>query len=82
MNNLKRILGIVWMLIGPVLFFILIKSAVHNISAAGKGDINKPLPWIIIISIFTPIAIGLVIFGWYAWKGEYDRFSGIDNISE
>jgi len=73
MNQLKRILGILWMLIGPVLFFILIKSAVHNINTNGKGDINKPLPWIIIITIFAPIAAGLVVFGWYAFKGEYDK---------
>lgn len=60
------------MLIGPVAIIILLASAIHNISPGGKGDISKPLPWIIIISIFTPIAIGLMIFGWYAWKGEYD----------
>ena len=72
MNILKRYLGIIWMLVGPLAIFFLVKSAIYNISAGGKGDINKPLPWIIIIAIFTPIAIGLVIFGWYAWKGEYD----------
>ena len=77
MNQLKRILGILWLVTGPVLIFILIKSAVHNINASGKGDINKPLPWIIIITIFTPIAIGFMIFGWYAWKGEYDKMSDI-----
>ncbi|MEY2639633.1 MAG: hypothetical protein RIR90_1115, partial [Bacteroidota bacterium] len=33
-------------------------------------------PWIIIITIFTPIAIGLVIFGYYAMKGEYDLSHG------
>ena len=60
------------MLIGPVVIFVLIKSAFDNITSAGASDINKPVPWIIIISIFTPIAIGLMIFGWYAWKGEYD----------
>jgi flagellar basal body-associated protein FliL len=38
-----------------------------------KKDINNPVIWIIIIAIFTPIAIGLMIFGWYAFKGEYDR---------
>jgi hypothetical protein len=38
----------------------------------GKKDINKPLPWIIIITIFIPIAIGFMIFGWYALKGEYN----------
>ena len=73
MNQLKRVLGLVWLVLGPALFFILIKSAVHNIDANGKGDINKPLPWLIIITIFAPIAIGFMIFGWYAFKGEYDK---------
>jgi uncharacterized Tic20 family protein len=73
MNQLKRFLGIIWMLIGPVVIFILVHSAIKNIDLHGKADINKPLPWIIIITIFTPIAIGMVIFGWYAWKGEYDH---------
>jgi hypothetical protein len=73
MQKLKRILGIVWMLLGPVTIFILVWGAVTNINAAGTGDINKPLPWIIVISIFTPIAIGLTVFGWYAWKGEFDK---------
>jgi hypothetical protein len=72
MNKLKRYLGLVWMVIGPAAIFFLLSSAIKNINATGTGDINKPLPWIIIIAIFTPIAIGLCIFGWYAWKGEYD----------
>ncbi len=77
MQQLKRILGIVWMLLGPVTVFILVWGALTNIDAAGKGDINKPLPWIIVIAIFTPIAIGLSIFGWYAWKGEFDKIEDI-----
>ena len=73
MQQLKRILGIVWMILGPITITILLWGAFTNIDAAGKGDINKPLPWIIVIAIFTPIAIGLTVFGWYAWKGEFDR---------
>jgi uncharacterized Tic20 family protein len=73
MKQLKRFLGLIWMLTGPVIIFILVKAAIHNIDVNGKSDINKPVPWIIIILIFTPIAIGLTIFGWYAWKGEYDK---------
>ena len=72
MKQVKRFLGIIWMLTGPVVIFILVKMAIENIDPLGKSDINKPVPWIIIIAIFTPIAIGLMIFGWYAWKGEYD----------
>lgn len=73
MNQLKRLLGILWMILAPVLFILLIMSAVHNIDPNGTKDINKPLPWIIIIGIYTPIVIGLMIFGWYAFKGEYDK---------
>ena len=72
MKQVKRYLGLLWLLIGPLVIFILIKSAIENIDVHGKADINKPLPWIIIILIFTPIAIGMMIFGWYAWKGEYE----------
>ena len=72
MKHLKRMLGLLWMIIGPVAIAILLWGAINNINSEGTGDINKPLPWIIIIAIFTPIAIGLTIFGWYAWKEEYD----------
>ena len=60
------------MLIGPVLFVMLVKSAVDNINGNAKGDISNPVPWIIILAIFLPIAVGLSIFGWYALKGNYD----------
>lgn len=72
MNALKRFLGIIWMVLGPLAVFALLYFAIRNINAGGTGDINKPLPWIIIIGIFTPIAIGLTIFGWYCWKKEFD----------
>lgn len=63
----------VWMLLGPAVIYILVSGAISNIDPAGKKDINNPVIWIIIIAIFTPIAIGLMIFGWYAFKGEYDQ---------
>lgn len=75
MDKLKRYLGIIWMLIGPVLFIMLVISAVNNINGHAKGDISNPLPWIIILAIFLPIAIGLTIFGWYALKGNYDKMN-------
>jgi hypothetical protein len=71
MNNIKKYLGVVWLLLGPAVIFFLVSGAIQNIDPAGKKDINNPIIWIIIIAIFTPIAIGLVIFGWYALKGEY-----------
>ena len=71
MDQIKRILGFFWILVGVASIALLIYSAATNINTA-KGDIGKPIPWIIIISVFTPIAIGLIIFGWYSLKGEYD----------
>ena len=73
MNQLKKIMGVLWMILAPTVIYFLVMGAVHNIDSAGTKDINKPIPWIIIISIFTPIAIGLMIFGYYALKGEYDH---------
>ncbi len=72
MNALKRYLGIFWMVLGPAAIFFLLQTAFTNIGSTGKADINNPLPWIIIIAVFTPVAIGLTIFGWYCWKGEFD----------
>ena len=71
MDQIKRFLGIIWILVGIASIGLLVYSAATNINSA-KGDIGKPIPWIIIISVFTPIAIGLIIFGWYSLKGEYD----------
>jgi hypothetical protein len=73
MNSIKKILGIVWLLLAPVVIYFLVSGAITHIDPAGKKDINNPVIWIIIILIFTPIAIGLMIFGWYAIKGEYDH---------
>lgn len=73
MNQLKKIMGVLWIILAPAVIYFLVMGAVHNIDAAGTKDINKPIPWIIIIAIFTPIAIGLMIFGYYSLKGEYDR---------
>lgn len=73
MNAIKKMLGILWLILGPAVIIFLLSGAVANIDPAGKKDINNPVIWVIIIAIFTPISIGLMIFGWYAIKGEYDH---------
>lgn len=73
MNAFKRYFGLLFLLIAPFIIYELILGAIQNIDTEGTKDINNPVIWIIIIAIFTPIAIGLVIFGWYAFRGEYDR---------
>jgi phosphate/sulfate permease len=73
MNTVKKALGIVWLLLAPAVIYFLFQGAITHIDPAGKKEINNPVIWIIVITIFTPIAIGLMIFGYYAVKGEYDR---------
>ena len=71
MNTVKRFAGIVWILMGPIAIFYLIKTAAEEI--AKKPVLDTKIQWIVFVVIFIPIAIGLMIFGWYALKGEYDR---------
>lgn len=72
MNAFKRYLGILLLLIAPLVIWALVNGAITHIDTSGKKDINNPVIWVIIIGIFTPIAVGLMIFGWYAFRGEYD----------
>ena len=75
MNALKKYIGIIWMLLGPVIILFLFMQAVDKIAEAAEGiaRTNTTLQWSIIILIFIPICAGLVIFGYYGWKGEYDH---------
>ena len=73
MTAFKSYFGLLLLFIAPFIIYELVAGAISNIDAAGKKDINNPVIWVIIIAIFTPIAIGLMIFGWYALKNEYKR---------
>jgi purine-cytosine permease-like protein len=70
MNTLKKALGIVWVVLGPLVMFYLVKTGVAEM--AKKPGIDTRIEWIVFIGIFIPIAIGLVLFGYYSLKGEYD----------
>lgn len=88
MNGIKKILGIVWMLLGPAAIYFMASNALKKIGeasdkigkaadeaarvAASAAHTNVMLQWGIIIAIFVPIMIGLVIFGYYALQGAYD----------
>ena len=73
MNTIKRYLAIIWILLGPVAVYYLVKTAASEI--AKKPVIDTKIQWAVFIIVFLPIAIGMVIFGYYALKGEYDHFS-------
>ncbi|WP_374165403.1 DUF6814 family protein [Arcticibacter sp. MXS-1] len=70
MNTLKKYLGIVWILAGLALgLFLLYKSA--TVLSAAEPKAEDFVFWIVILVIFVPIVLGFVLFGYYAWRGEY-----------
>lgn len=74
MNTIKKMFGLVWMAVAPLLIWFLVSQAVQKVSDA--TDVTKSnvlLQWVIILSIFAPICIGFFIFGYYGFKGEYDH---------
>jgi predicted Na+-dependent transporter len=71
MNLLKRALGIVWIVLGPVILYWLIRTGAAEI--AKNPASNTKIQWGVFIVIFIPIVVGLVLFGYYSLKGEYDN---------
>lgn len=71
MTQLKRIAGIVWMLLGPLAVFFLIRTASSEIIAKPSAD--TWIQWSVFVLVFLPIAFALSLFGYYAVKGEYDQ---------
>ncbi|WP_316790360.1 DUF6814 family protein [Pedobacter frigoris] len=75
MNVLKKALGLLWIILGPASIIFMFIQAFEKIGLAPEGvaKTNTALQWGIILFIFIPISTGLVVFGYYAFKGEYDK---------
>jgi len=71
MKSLKKYLGIIWMAIGPVAIYYLIKMAATEIAL--KPVIDTKIQWGVFVVIFIPIAVGMVLFGYYVLTGEYEE---------
>jgi fatty acid desaturase len=70
MNAIKRILGILWIIIGVLAVYYLIVN--QAIGLWNKGGENM-IPAVIYTLILCPIIAGsLGIFGLYSLKGEFD----------
>jgi hypothetical protein len=69
--TLKKWMGIILMILGPLAICTLIYFAYKRLSLS-TSTVNDILQWCIIIGIFTPIAFGLFIFGKYAFRGFYN----------
>jgi hypothetical protein len=71
MNVLKRIAGILWIVAGPLAIYYLVRTAIEEINK--KPVIDTKIQWAVFVIVFIPIAIGIIIFGVYALKGQYDH---------
>ncbi len=71
MQHVKKYLGLVWMLLGPAGIIYLVATAISEI--AKKPVIDTKIQWAVFVIVFIPISIGLMVFGWFAWRGEYER---------
>jgi hypothetical protein len=71
MNQVKKVLGLVWIVFGLTAYVLLLKTCLEQIEL--KPTTDTIIQWSIFAIIFLPIAIGLVIFGWLAWKGAYKQ---------
>ena len=71
MKALKKYLGIIWMAIGPLTIYYLVKMSLSEIAA--KPVMDTKIQWGVFVLIFIPIAIGMVLFGYYVLTGEYEE---------
>jgi hypothetical protein len=71
MNTLKKYLGLLWIVVAVATYSILLKTSIAQISAKPTSD--TIIQWSIFAIIFLPIAFGMVIFGWLAWKNAYEQ---------
>jgi len=71
MNQIKRYLGIVWIILALVAgYYLIVSQAIPQFQSDNPEDL---VPAIIYTFVLMPIISGgLLVFGWYALKGEYD----------
>lgn len=72
MNKVKRVAGLLWIIIGLAAgYYLIVNQAIPKFKSPKPEDL---IPAIIYAFILTPIIVGgLTIFGIYAFTGEYDQ---------
>jgi purine-cytosine permease-like protein len=70
MNRIKKIAGIFWMALGPLAIYYLLSTASSEI--VKKPSLETKIQWGVFVGVFIPIAIGIMIFGYYVLKGDYE----------
>lgn len=70
MNSIKKYLGILWIALGLYVGYDRILDSLAKISSEKLDD---RIFGYVVLFVLTPLmVIGLCLFGYYAWKGEYD----------
>jgi hypothetical protein len=71
MNTLRKYAGLLWIFLGLFAgYYLIISQAIPKFESPKPEDL---IPAIIYAFILAPIIVGgLVVFGFYALKGEYD----------
>jgi hypothetical protein len=73
MGIIKKVVGFLCMLLAPTAAYLLTSEGIKKIAAAAPdAKTNATTQWSILILIFLPVMAGLLIFGWYAVKGEFE----------
>ena len=72
MEQIKKYLGIIWIALAlAVGYFNIIIMGIPKLTSGKQEDLVFA---IINLGVLTPIVVGgLLVFGYYAWKGEYDN---------
>jgi predicted Na+-dependent transporter len=71
MNQVKKYGGLIWMAMCPLVIWLLAATAIEEIRK--HPVIDTKIQWGVFVIVFIPISLGLFLFGWFAWKGEYDH---------
>ncbi len=71
MNQVKKYGGLIWMAMCPLMIWLLAATAMEEIRK--HPVIDTKIQWSVFVIVFIPISLGLFLFGWFAWKGEYDH---------
>lgn len=72
MDSIKKILGVVWLLMAAVVaYYGLTEFGFPKIMSDKQED--NVFGWIILTILMPIIVGGMGIFGWYALQGEYSE---------
>ncbi len=74
MNTIKRLSGLLWIILAGAAIWFLISRAMTELSAENVKP-DKKIFWYSILPVYTPLMLGLALFGYYAFRGEYDEIA-------